>query len=212
MFVRALAKDPAARYPSAAEFVAGLRDAVHAGSPQTEVLATTPARARASRQRLPIVVAMVALLGLGVLVAALIASTRDDGGEAAPQSTTVVRTVTSQGTTQRVTVTAAGGDTDRSRHRLRRPVSPLRRRARFRISRRRRSTTVSGSARFSSRSRLSPRCESRDRTYEAYANYNIGRSLAELDRCDEALPYLERREQLLGPHPDVTAAKQQCGA
>ncbi len=45
VFVRALAKDPAARYPSAAEFVAGLRDAVHAGSKQTEVLAATPARA-----------------------------------------------------------------------------------------------------------------------------------------------------------------------
>ena len=57
-----------------------------------------------------------------------------------------------------------------------------------------------------------PALEGRDRTYEAYANYNIGRSLAELDRCDEALPYLERREQLLGSHPDVTAAKQRCGA
>ena len=41
----------------------------------------------------------------------------------------------------------------------------------------------------------------RDRTYEAYANYNVGRSLAELGRCDEALPYLERREQMLGTHP-----------
>jgi eukaryotic-like serine/threonine-protein kinase len=49
-------------------------------------------------------------------------------------------------------------------------------------------------------------------TYEGYANYNVGKSLAELGRCSEALPYLERREQLLGPHPDVTAAKRRCGA
>ena len=48
-------------------------------------------------------------------------------------------------------------------------------------------------------------------TYEGYANYNVGRSLVELDRCDEALPYLDRREQLLGPHPDVTAARRKCG-
>ena len=48
-------------------------------------------------------------------------------------------------------------------------------------------------------------------TYEGYANYNVGRSLVELDRCDEALPYLDRREQLLGPHPEVTAARRKCG-
>jgi tetratricopeptide (TPR) repeat protein len=57
-----------------------------------------------------------------------------------------------------------------------------------------------------------PGLEGRDRTYEGYANFNIGNSLAKLGRCDEALPYLNRREQLLGPHPDVTAAKQSCEA
>ena len=34
--------------------------------------------------------------------------------------------------------------------------------------------------------------------------------LAELGRCDEALPFLERREQLLGPHSDVTEARSLC--
>jgi tetratricopeptide (TPR) repeat protein len=48
-------------------------------------------------------------------------------------------------------------------------------------------------------------------TYEGYANYNVGKSLAELGRCDEAIPYLERREQLLGPHRDVRKALRQCG-
>jgi serine/threonine-protein kinase len=56
------------------------------------------------------------------------------------------------------------------------------------------------------------RLRGNDRTYEAYANYNIGKALAELGRCEEALPYLQRRELLLGPHPDVTAAKRKCGA
>jgi hypothetical protein len=48
-------------------------------------------------------------------------------------------------------------------------------------------------------------------TYEGYANYNVGNSLARLDRCDEAVPYLERRVRLLGPHPDVTEALRLCG-
>jgi eukaryotic-like serine/threonine-protein kinase len=56
------------------------------------------------------------------------------------------------------------------------------------------------------------RLQGTGQTYEGYANYNVGKSLAELGRCDQALPYLERREELLGPHPAVTAAKRQCGA
>ena len=48
------------------------------------------------------------------------------------------------------------------------------------------------------------------RTYEGYANYDVGGALAELGRCDEALPFLERREQLLGPHSDVTEARSLC--
>ena len=47
-------------------------------------------------------------------------------------------------------------------------------------------------------------------TYEGYANYNVGKSLVELGRCPEALPYLDRRERLLGPSPAVTAARAQC--
>jgi eukaryotic-like serine/threonine-protein kinase len=49
-------------------------------------------------------------------------------------------------------------------------------------------------------------------TYEGYANYNVGKSLASLGRCEEALPYLDRREQLLGESSEVDAARRQCGA
>jgi eukaryotic-like serine/threonine-protein kinase len=48
--------------------------------------------------------------------------------------------------------------------------------------------------------------------YEAYAEYNLGKTLAELGRCDEALPHLERSEQLQGERQPITAAKEQCGA
>jgi tetratricopeptide (TPR) repeat protein len=52
---------------------------------------------------------------------------------------------------------------------------------------------------------------SADFPYEAYAEYNLGKTLAELDRCDEALPHLERSEELQGEHVAITGAKRQCG-
>jgi tetratricopeptide (TPR) repeat protein len=48
--------------------------------------------------------------------------------------------------------------------------------------------------------------------YEAYAEYNLGKTLAELGRCDEALPHLERSENLQGAREPITNAKAQCGA
>jgi tetratricopeptide (TPR) repeat protein len=209
VFGRALAKDPAHRYGSAAEFVADLRDAVHDASPRTALLATIPSRAR--RGPLPIVVVLVALVGAGLVVAALIASAGDGDEDraSAGDSTTVVRTVTAQGTTQRVTVTAPA-------------VTPTRPGASSGLSVAQaralqdQSTAALENGEWERALQLAqqalPALRNRDQTYEAYANYNIGKSLAELDRCDEALPYLERREELLGPHPDVTAAKQRCGA
>jgi hypothetical protein len=55
-----------------------------------------------------------------------------------------------------------------------------------------------------------PALRGRDTTYEGYANFNIGNSLAHLGRCDEAMPYLDRREQLLGSHPAVDRARELC--
>jgi hypothetical protein len=57
-----------------------------------------------------------------------------------------------------------------------------------------------------------PALRGRDTTYEGYANFNIGNSLAHLGRCDEAMPYLDRREQLLGSHTARTWRKQRVRA
>jgi tetratricopeptide (TPR) repeat protein len=46
--------------------------------------------------------------------------------------------------------------------------------------------------------------------FEAYAEYNLGKTLAELGRCEEALPHLERSERLQGEREPITAAKRQC--
>jgi hypothetical protein len=119
--------------------------------------------------------------------------------------------VTAQGTTQRVTVTAPAATSTQPQPTASAGLSVAQARAL-----QDQSTSALDNGEWDRALQLAqqalPALRNRDRTYEAYANYNIGKSLAELDRCDEALPYLERREQLLGPHPDVTAAKQQCGA
>jgi hypothetical protein len=47
--------------------------------------------------------------------------------------------------------------------------------------------------------------------YEAYAEYNLGKTLAELGRCQAALPHLERSEDLQGPREPITSAKAACG-
>ena len=49
-----------------------------------------------------------------------------------------------------------------------------------------------------------------DFRYEAYAEYNLGRTLAALDRCPEARPYLEQSKRLQGNRPEIKAAKRLC--
>jgi eukaryotic-like serine/threonine-protein kinase len=104
VFERALAKDPAARYGSAAELVAALRDGLDAGTQTTRVLTPVAPSAPARRPfRLWPVVVLAALL-LGGAGIALAASLVGDDGEQQAQVTTVVRT--QPGTTVEVTVTS----------------------------------------------------------------------------------------------------------
>ena len=49
-----------------------------------------------------------------------------------------------------------------------------------------------------------------DFPYEAYAEYNIGRTLAELGRCEEALPHLDRSKELQGNRSEIREAKKIC--
>jgi predicted Ser/Thr protein kinase/tetratricopeptide (TPR) repeat protein len=215
VFRRALAKHPAQRYRSAADFVGALREALRVDSTVTRELpmAAEPVLAPAARRRTPVPAliggALIALALAGAGLAAVL--TQDDEESpsgAAPREVTVTRTAEGETITQTITgetapdppppppaqPPAAGGDpvelTDRATGLMRAgryaEALPLAQQA---------LRTLQGSG----------------ETYEGYANYNVGRSLAELDRCDEAVPYLRRREQLLGPHPDVTSALRKCG-
>jgi eukaryotic-like serine/threonine-protein kinase len=217
VFDRALAKDPHARYRSAAELVATLEAALHDAAPETRVLSPAPRR-QPSRPSAPpsrpswLVPALVllALVGAGLILAAVVAS-NDGGGSSSSvaQETTVVRTVTAQGETQRVTVTASEQMTPA-------PAQPTN--AGLSVAEARalqdESTAAMRGGDWARALALAeqalPALRGRDKTYEGYANFNLGNSLAHLGRCDEAMPYLDRREQLLGAHPAVDEARRIC--
>jgi Flp pilus assembly protein TadD len=46
--------------------------------------------------------------------------------------------------------------------------------------------------------------------YEAYAEYDLGLALAQLGRCDEALPHLDRSRQLQGNRKEIVQARKIC--
>jgi eukaryotic-like serine/threonine-protein kinase len=46
--------------------------------------------------------------------------------------------------------------------------------------------------------------------YEAYVNYDLGKALAELGRCQRALVYLDRSEELQGSRGEIDEARATC--
>ena len=231
VFDRALAKDPGRRYRSASAFVDALRHAFEAREEATRVYSVSPQVTRGrmpstKRRRpsalVPLAGALAAALVLGGLLAAFAAT---GGGENAAEqtrprpapspapekvtvtlertlpSTTVVRTVTEAvppappaPVVEGLSAGQAAVLNDQAYGLMRQgryeEALPLLRRA---------LPALRGS--FSSGFR-----------YEAYAEYNLGKTLAELGRCNEALQHLERSETLQGSREPITAAKEQCGA
>jgi eukaryotic-like serine/threonine-protein kinase len=216
---KALAKDPTRRYGSAASFVSALRQALAAGRPVSRPRVLPPTSPPpAGRRRAPLAAAAVAAgLLLALLSGAVAFALLNDGGSSGGETLVTVTqpvTQTLQGTTLVQTETVATsvakapsgggahglspeeaaalndeaytnhmqqGDYEGALPLLRRAVPALR-------------GTYSNGFR-----------------YEAYAQYNFGKTLAELGRCDEALPHLERSEQLQGEREPITDAKRQCG-
>jgi hypothetical protein len=46
--------------------------------------------------------------------------------------------------------------------------------------------------------------------YEAYAEYDLGAALVGLGRCDEALPHLDRSQELQGRRKPIDQARRAC--
>jgi serine/threonine-protein kinase len=220
VFERALAKDPAARFGGAGELVAALRDAFDADAGATRVAAPAPAplpveptppapRPPAPPRRtigpLGIVLTVLALALLGGLVAYALTRDDDEPQSQQPQGRTVVRTLvtTAPGTTQRVTVTTQAEEPPPEEE-----EPPPQQQGGDGVALTDQSTQLLNDGRYEEALPIAQQAlaalQGSGELYEAYANYNVGKSLLGLGRCAEAIPYFDRSEQIQGERKEIT--------
>jgi tRNA A-37 threonylcarbamoyl transferase component Bud32 len=234
VFERALAKNPGDRFRTSAEFVAALRGALQAeeAAPTRVFAAAAPGPAygpERSRSRpvwlVPLLVAAF-LVALGGGVTAAVLATGADPSANAPRPhdpvtvtrratktmpgttvvSTVVTTVAAPSTTpapepnggaaaaSAVSVDEAVALTDQATGYLR---------------------SGDWKSAWKTVKRALPALAGTyrdDFRYEAYSAYDAGKALAELGRCQKALPLLERSEALQGSRSEIDDAKALCGA
>jgi tRNA A-37 threonylcarbamoyl transferase component Bud32/TolA-binding protein len=191
VFQRALAKDPAARYSTAAEFVADLRHALADSAGQTATFAPPPRR---PTKALVVVGGLLAAGVLGAVLAALFAGGGDHKQRAVVR--TVVRTGPGATVTQERTVTTNAGappppatteplSSSGAGHALNDRGYTLMQHGDY-----------AGAVPILRQAVAALRGVGPSDPYEAYANYNLGYSLLRLGSCGEAIPYLSRAQQL----------------
>ena len=238
VFDRALAKDPARRHETARELVEDLRTALAAGEQLTEIVppaARTATAPRATiqpppRRRVPLLLpGLVALLALAGGIVAAVALSRDDGERTtrvAPRE--VTRTFTAPGTTRvRVrtvfqTVTSpppppptpppAAPTPPPATPPASPPSSPA-----DGHGLNDRGYALQQQGRYAEALPLLQQAvvalrgvgERDNDPYEAYANYNLGYTLLQLGRCDEALEPLRRSDELQD-RPELDRALRQA--
>jgi predicted Ser/Thr protein kinase len=224
VFERALAKDPTRRYETAGGFVEALADALRTGpTTAARAFAAQTVGARPPRHGgwpLPalvgIALAVALLLGVGVAAAFLLRSDDPSGspeGQAPgvrtvtqevtvqDEPTTVVQTITSP-PGEETTAPAPGPDVSVEE------AAALNDEA---FGSYMQQGDYAGALPLLERAVPALRgTYSDDFPYEAYAEYNLGKTLAELDRCDEAQHHLDRSEELQGRRGPITAARNQC--
>jgi serine/threonine-protein kinase len=197
VFRRALAKAPQRRYASAGEFVAELRGELSGSGEPTRVLA--PAAPRRNPRRVLVPLALLLLAGaIGAAVAAIVSS----GGSTAQ---VVTRTVAGPGgtTTVRQTVTSP---TTAPAPPPPPPPPPAATGNGHSLNDQGYSRSQSGD--YAGAVPLLQQAVQKlnglgpSDPYEAYANYNLGYALYRLGRCTEAVPYLQRAQQLEPQRPE----------
>jgi serine/threonine-protein kinase len=218
---RVLAKDPAERFESSADFVAALRGALSQAAGTTRALTAVeeeeyaPAAAPPRRTH-PLVWAGAAILALLALGAGLGAA-GILGGEDDPQTRTIVETqvTTTEGqpTTVRETVTTAPATTTEptTSQATTATTAPSDASGQELTDQ---ATALLGQGRWAEAEAVSrqalAKLDGSGELYEAYANYNLGRALVEQDRCEEALPHLDRSEEIQGSRREIREARARC--
>ncbi len=216
VFQQAMAKDPAQRFESAAEFVAAIRAALANAAGTTRTLrpiavssAAGPGTVPISRRSLPSGwAALAALLALGAIGGAIAAIVLTDGSSkptaAPPVQRTVTTVVTRQGTTVQTTVPAAPPAPSQAS--LSGPAVNL---AGYRKMQ---AGDYAGAVPLLQQA--VEKLSGAGYPLEAYANYNLGYTLLQLGQCNEAMPYLETAKQLEPQRhepQDALKAAKHCG-
>jgi hypothetical protein len=192
IFTRALAKDPGARFPTAAEFVGELHRALEddAGStwvvPPTAVTRLTPA----PRRRMPVALIVAAIVVALAGIAAALLATHDRGSPKV-----LVRTVTRPGTTVERTITTAP-QTSQTTTRATDGAA----------------LNNAGFAKMQARDyngalplleQAVSALQGTGSLDEAYADYNLAYTRSALGTCDGVLDLLDRSQQIQGHRKEI---------
>jgi hypothetical protein len=236
VFRRALAKKPGDRHQSAMLLVNDLRAALAEAETRTKVLAPAPVPVAAgappgppdrrgpSTRALALVGLLIAALAGGGALAAALATGDGDGETSQPRVRTVQRTITQEGVTQTQTVTTTAAtptttdeDGDEEGGSGRGPGSgtgsgPLSIEEAIDVHNQAFELMQAGNwedALPLARQALAA-LEGSGRIEEAYANYNVGRTLIELGDCEQGLRYINRSEQQQGSRSEFAEARAKC--
>jgi serine/threonine-protein kinase len=213
VFAKALAKEPSARYGSAAEFVAALRAALDEAAGATAVLAPQaaptaplvrrpPSRRRRSAWLVPLLGLLVAAAAGGAVAAALLAGGGDSAQSTpAARPSVSVRTVTQPGTT--VVTTAPAPTTAPTTALTTAPTTTAPAPSGDPAALNDQAYALMQQGNYAAALPLLQtavqQLQGHTDLTTAYANYNLGYTLIKLGRCNEALPYLQTSLQLQ-PH------------
>jgi tRNA A-37 threonylcarbamoyl transferase component Bud32/tetratricopeptide (TPR) repeat protein len=218
VFERALAKDPAQRFATCADFVAALRAAIADAAGKTrELTAVPPPPPTAATRPLPPPAAspnlwplLVGLLVAGAVAGALLAYflTRGDGNGSMPTTVvTQVRTVTTQGqitTVEKpVTVTTAPATTASPA-----PSEPSGRALNNAGFKKMQEGDYEGALPLLERA--VEKLVGTGSLDEAYASYNLAFTRFQLGNCDGVLELLDRSESIQGQRSEIDRLREQA--
>jgi serine/threonine-protein kinase len=185
VFRRGLAKEPKQRFETSAQFVRALRDALDPGARTTREL-IAPVR----RSRMPLVLAFVAA---AVIAGAGLAAILADGGDRSGAPTQTTEQAPAEPPPPRPPPPPPAPDG---------------------IALTNEATRLLQQGDYAGAERVARQAVSAlqgtGQTYEAYAEYDLGLALAQLDRCDEALQHLDRSQELQGKRKEIDRARKIC--
>ena len=196
VFLRALAKDPAQRFPSSAEFVDALRDAYAGDGGDATRTAAAPRR----RSPLPTLLALAALLALGGGIAAAVALSHGGG-----KQTAAPPTVTRRATTAHKTARAAPAAQKTARAAPAAGGSTLALRGYQRLQ------TGDAIGALPLLQLAARQLDGTNSIAEAYNDYNLAVGLARTSGCtSHVLSLLDRSQQIQGYRKEIDRLRKEC--